>query len=435
MDLKNIKLAVGIPSYGMGTVASFPLQCLSGSKRIEHLEHLEQSNSLLAANCNMLWTKALNGARRGALTHFLMVHSDVRPRANVMPGWFDRLLAEMELVKADVMAAIIPIKNTSGYTSTALDTCRWSPQRLTQHQINRELPETWTTESLLFNTGLMLVDLRGSWTTAPPFFTINDEIVQDTDGDWQIHCEPEDWNFSRMCRERGMSCFVTRVVPVDHFGTAMWSSDGVWGHQVDPECDLLSQSITVTGKNSKQIQFAPAQDRTTLPEGWFDAPDINFYRDIFSQLVPAEGQVVEVGSYRGRSLLSVGDIVRERNISVKCVDLFEPYLEDKSTTRLEEFIATITNANLEDRVVVEQNESVRAAARTPYGSLDFVFIDADHSYEAVKADIKAWLPRLKKGAWIGGHDFNEEGVNRAVMETFREVTGRPDSSIWLARRT
>lgn len=259
---EKIRLGIALPSYNLGTVASYPLECLICSPRLEAgAEQLEQANSLLAANCNMLWTRALNAARQGKLTHLLMMHADVRPRANVMPDWFDKFLEQMEESKADVLAAIIPIKNIAGYTSTALDTNRWSPQRLTQHQVNRELPMTWTSETLLFNTGLMLVDLRGKWTEDPPFFTINDEIYQDDNGQWQTHCEPEDWNFSRMCRARKMRCFVTRVVPVEHYGIAAWSSDGVWGHQIDPECETLSDRIQVVGAKGEKLNFAPAEER------------------------------------------------------------------------------------------------------------------------------------------------------------------------------
>jgi hypothetical protein len=55
------------------------------------------------------------------------------------------------------------------------------------------------------------------------------------------------------------------------------------------------------------------------------------------------------------------------------------------------------------------------------GEYDFVFLDADHSYEGCKADIAAWAPRIKPGGWLGGHDyanaaFPKFGVTQAVDE-------------------
>ncbi len=55
----------------------------------------------------------------------------------------------------------------------------------------------------------------------------------------------------------------------------------------------------------------------------------------------------------------------------------------------------------------------------PEGILDFVFIDADHSREAVYRDLDAWLPVVRKGGLVSGHDYGgrrQPGVARAVDE-------------------
>jgi len=51
---------------------------------------------------------------------------------------------------------------------------------------------------------------------------------------------------------------------------------------------------------------------------------------------------------------------------------------------------------------------------------DMVFIDADHRYDAVLSDIKAWKPKVKKGGILCGHDFSKSwpGVKKAVTEMF-----------------
>lgn len=76
-----------------------------------------------------------------------------------------------------------------------------------------------------------------------------------------------------------------------------------------------------------------------------------------------------------------------------------------------------------------RNDSVAAAAEVADGSLDFVFIDADHTYEAVRADLRAWWPKVRIGGTLAGHDFLERttddgvqfGVVQAVTEFAKQV--------------
>lgn len=51
--------------------------------------------------------------------------------------------------------------------------------------------------------------------------------------------------------------------------------------------------------------------------------------------------------------------------------------------------------------------SVEAAKDFEDGELDAVYIDANHRFEFVVADIHAWLPKLKKGGIISGHDYSK----------------------------
>lgn len=57
--------------------------------------------------------------------------------------------------------------------------------------------------------------------------------------------------------------------------------------------------------------------------------------------------------------------------------------------------------------------------------LDFVYIDANHDYEFVLDDITYWARKVKKGGWVGGHDYNESksGVIRAVGQYGEEREG------------
>jgi len=73
------------------------------------------------------------------------------------------------------------------------------------------------------------------------------------------------------------------------------------------------------------------------------------------------------------------------------------------------------------RARVHRRYSADIAPKIKDGSLDFVFIDGDHSYAGCLADIKLWLPKVKQGGFISGHDINHPklpGVTKAVYECF-----------------
>jgi hypothetical protein len=66
-------------------------------------------------------------------------------------------------------------------------------------------------------------------------------------------------------------------------------------------------------------------------------------------------------------------------------------------------------------------------------SVDVIFIDAGHSYDSVIQDIKSWLPKIKDGGIMSGHDYNSwSGVNKAVNEIFDKVD-KIDNDCWFVK--
>lgn len=105
-----------------------------------------------------------------------------------------------------------------------------------------------------------------------------------------------------------------------------------------------------------------------------------------------------------------------------------------------EALARAVAARSGGKAVVLKLPSVVAAAQINDGSMDFVFLDADHSYEGVRDDIAAWLPKVRKGGWIGGHDYANDmpeydfsGVKRAVDEAFPDGVDMDDNFTWFVR--
>ncbi len=74
------------------------------------------------------------------------------------------------------------------------------------------------------------------------------------------------------------------------------------------------------------------------------------------------------------------------------------------------------------KVNIIVGDSVESASKFKDGQLDYVYIDANHLYEPVKADILAWLPKVRTGGIIGGHDY-DYAIRPSVKEAVHEIFG------------
>jgi len=105
--------------------------------------------------------------------------------------------------------------------------------------------------------------------------------------------------------------------------------------------------------------------------------------------------------------------------------------------------ATVVAEMFPGRAFIVHEDSVHAAARFKNASFDLVFIDGDHSFEGVLADVSAWRMKVARSGWIGGHDYENpnpdqdmSGVKSAVDAYFgaRKVETGKDWT-WFLRRT
>jgi hypothetical protein len=73
------------------------------------------------------------------------------------------------------------------------------------------------------------------------------------------------------------------------------------------------------------------------------------------------------------------------------------------------------------RAIIMEMDMSKASALIDDESLDFIFIDGDHTYESAKRDILLWMPKVKKTGWITGHDYLYPSVKVAVDELLSPV--------------
>jgi hypothetical protein len=117
--------------------------------------------------------------------------------------------------------------------------------------------------------------------------------------------------------------------------------------------------------------------------------------------------VVEVGCLYGRSAFA---ILEGCQGPVYCVD---PWWDDRK------YHAFLRNCGHFSNLRAIRASSPEAISDVP--DVDMVFIDGDHKYPSVVADIEGWLPKTRR--LICGHDYNNReypGVKQAVDEIFGE---------------
>jgi len=202
---------------------------------------------------NTLWVRALNAAAHGEVTHFAMLHSDIQPSA----GWLDVLLGEMDDRDADMVSAVVALKNHHGLTSCGVGDLDnpWEPfRRFTTREL-MEFPETFSIfdtphpdRYLLHNSGCMVVDLRKPlWRTVDSdsclkacfSFPIRARILPD--GKVVHERESEDWFFSRQIAALGAKTFATRKVETWHFGNSGFANYFAWGDYQDGDEQTASK--------------------------------------------------------------------------------------------------------------------------------------------------------------------------------------------------
>jgi hypothetical protein len=147
--------------------------------------------------------------------------------------------------------------------------------------------------------------------------------------------------------------------------------------------------------------------------GWFSFQD--FYSSIVKKF-PSGSRLVEVGTYYGCSFsylviesLNAGKVFDIVGIDAAPEGWGVEENFDKNMKPFEGKYRKMFGGNSFDRIKEFEDESV-----------DFMFIDANHTYEFVIRDIQAALPKMKPGGIIAGHDFNgaHPGVVQAVIESF-----------------
>lgn len=167
--------------------------------------------------------------------------------------------------------------------------------------------------------------------------------------------------------------------------------------------------------------------RLGLRKSWYEIDGWFTWRSAQEEAVkffPANSRFVEVGTYLGRSLCSLAEVVSQsgKNITIVGIDTcrgsgpegwrgkdyHQNAVAEGNGTFAGALHKNLIDCGFGDKVVLIISNSVSASGLFSDGSLDWVHLDARHDYASVKADIEAWLPKIKAGGWLSGDDYDEQ---------------------------
>lgn len=171
-------------------------------------------------------------------------------------------------------------------------------------------------------------------------------------------------------------------------------------------------------------------------------PKLRDYRDPIFDLMPKIVKVVvEIGTLQGWFAWRCLKYLPEA--TVYCVD---PFLDDPVYGDDGEYNLSCWRKNLKDkfekRAFLYRSPSSVEATEWHFRYIDFLFIDGDHSYEGVLQDLEGWVPKVRSGGLVAGHDIEGKwGPNikraleaycpeREIKITAYSFTGRQVTPVW-----
>ena len=179
-------------------------------------------------------------------------------------------------------------------------------------------------------------------------------------------------------------------------------------------------------------------------QGWTRREELEWLFKSAEAISPENGLWVEVGSWKGRSAIATA-----LGLATRCtfclVESFTGSQDSPGTHAETKFpadwlkehlklaIALIKALRPDLNILTYFMPSVAATEFFDDESVDGVFIDGAHNEKAVLADLKAWLPKVKVGGFMCGHDRGHPGVRAALKKTFKRWDSGP-GAIWYRRK-
>ena len=145
----------------------------------------------------------------------------------------------------------------------------------------------------------------------------------------------------------------------------------------------------------------------------------NHKRSKFFASFPENISVVEIGVRSGKNAYRINKLLKPKKLVL--VDPWDKYLTDENSTDVKLMENERCRNNVfnhfgdQPHVEIINDYSLEAVKLYEDNFLDLVYIDGDHSKEAVAADLKHWSKKVKPGGFLAGHDYFRDGPVAAAV--------------------
>ena len=125
--------------------------------------------------------------------------------------------------------------------------------------------------------------------------------------------------------------------------------------------------------------------------------------------------MIELGSAEGRSSVYLGTVAHVNDIPLLCIDMWDEYPFETWEKNIMRAVFPMV-VHYQRMSTVNASNYLKRGDVFPNTDWDFLFIDADHKYESVKADFENYLPLLSLPATVVFHDVNHGGAKKFFDE-------------------
>jgi beta-1,4-mannosyl-glycoprotein beta-1,4-N-acetylglucosaminyltransferase len=182
-------------------------------------------------------------------------------------------------------------------------------------------------------------------------------------------------------------------------------------------------------------------------DGFMSSEELTF----IATLAKENRVVAEIGVWHGRSSRAIADNLPD-NAVLYCIDTWQGSKSEQETNHASakgmdgdaayfEFLENLADLIESGKVIPLRMSSKNAAAYFQKRKMkfDFCFVDAGHEEHEVREDIQNWLPLVKDGGTLCGHDYYYHdniwvGVKKAVDELLPNITIPHNTSIWVYKK-